>query len=117
MIFSAPVVTLEAVVAVIPEAEVAVADRRRLTVLQVEAVVADKVTPAMEDTNTNLNMCSLGETISVLNHVGFHQVSRIGRRKLDLSRRQGSSIRLIGLIDHMLSGNGRRSKRLALIER
>lgn len=115
MLFSAPVVTPEAVVAVIPAVAVAVADHRRLTVLQ--AVVADKVTPAMEDTNTNPDMCSLGETISVLNHVGFHQVSRIGRRKLDLSRRQDSSIRLIGLIDHVLLGNGRRSKRLALIER
>lgn len=74
MIFS--VVTPEAVVAVIPAVAVAVADRRRPTVLR--AVVADKATPAMEDTNTNPDMCSPGETISMLNHVGFHQISRIG---------------------------------------
>lgn len=86
-------VILAVAVAVTPAVAVAVADRRRLTVLQA-AVAADRATPAMEDTNTNPDMCSPGETISVLNHVGFHQVSRIGRRKTDLSRRQDSSVRL-----------------------
>lgn len=69
--------------AVIPAVAVAVADRRRLMVLQ--AVAADKATPAMEATNTNPDMCSPGETISVLNHVGSHQISWIGQRKLDPS--------------------------------
>lgn len=84
--------TPEAAAAVIPAAAEAVipaaaaaaaADHRRLMVLQ--AVAADKATPAMEDTNTNPDMCSPGETISVLNHVGFHQISWIGLRKLDPS--------------------------------
>lgn len=95
--------------AVIPAAAAAVAGRHRLMVLQ--AVAADKATPAMEDTNTNPDMCSPGETISVLNHVGSHQISWTGQRKLDLSRHQDSSVRLIGSIDYVLSGNGRRSER------
>jgi len=85
---SALVVTPEAVVAVIPAVvvvvtpavAVAVADRRRLMVLQVE--VADRVTPAMEDINTNPDMCSPGETISVLNRVGFHQVFRVDANRI-----------------------------------
>lgn len=100
-------------VVVIPAVAVAVADRRRLTVLQ--AVAADRATPAMEDTNTNPDMCSPDETISVLNHVGLHQIFRIGRCKPDLSQRQDSSIRLISSIDYVLSENG--SERPALIER
>lgn len=107
---------IPAVVAVIPAVAVAAADRRRLMVLL--AVAADKATPAMEDTNTNPDMCSPGETIFVLNYIGFHQVSRIGRYKPDLTRRQDSSVRLIvGSIDYVLSGNGRRSERPDLIER
>lgn len=106
---------IPAVVAVIPAVAVAAADRRRLMVLL--AVAADKATPAMEDTNTNPDMCSPGETIFVLNHIGFHQISRIGRYKPDLSRRHDSSVRLIGSIDYVLSGNGRRSERPDLIER
>lgn len=52
-------VILAVVVAVTPAVVVA-ADRRRLTVLPA-AVAADKATPAMEDTNTNPDMCSPGE--------------------------------------------------------
>lgn len=64
------VVTLAVAVVVTP----AVADRRRVTVLRRYRTVADRATPAMEDTNTNPDMCSPGETISMLNHVGFHQI-------------------------------------------
>lgn len=91
---SALAVTLEA-------AEAAeAADRRRLTVRRALAAAvaaeADRVMPVMEDTNTNPDTCSPGEMISVLNRVGFRQVSRIGR--------QESSVRLI-----RVSENGRRS--------
>jgi len=87
-----------------------------VVVIPAVAVAADRATPAMEDTNTNPDMCSPDETISVLNHVGFYQVFRIGRRKPDLSRRQNLLVRLISLID-VLSENRCRSKRPALIKR
>ncbi|XP_011049470.1 PREDICTED: uncharacterized protein LOC105143120 [Acromyrmex echinatior] len=117
------VVIPEAVVAVIPAVvvevtpavAVAVADRRRLMVLQVE--VADRVTPAMEDTNTNPDMCSPGETISVLNRVGFHQIFRIEQCKSNLLQSQDSSVRSINLIDYVLSKKRRRSERIVLIKR
>lgn len=95
-----PVVAVsEAALAVTLEAAEA-ADRRRLTVRRALAAAvaaeADRVMPVMEDTNTNPDTCSPGEMISVLNRVGFRQVSRIGR--------QESSVRLI-----RVSENGRRS--------
>lgn len=63
-----------------------VADHRRPTVHRASvaaaaAAEADRVTPVMEDTNTNPDTCSLGETISVLDRVGFHQVSRTGHQE------------------------------------
>lgn len=123
LLSSALVVTPEEVVAVIPAVvvvvtpavAVAVADHRRLMVLPVE--VADRATPAMEDTNTNPDMCSPGETISVLNHVGFHQVFCVEQRKPNLSQPQDSLVRSINLIDYVLSEKRRRSERLVLIER
>lgn len=74
---SALAVTLEA-------AEVA--GHRRPTVHRVSVAAAavaevDRVMPVMEDTNTNPDTCSLGETISVLNRVGFHQVSQTGHHQ------------------------------------
>lgn len=62
-----------------------VADHRRPTVhrasVAAAAAEADRVTPVMEDTNTNPDTCSLGETISVLDRGGFHQVSRTGHQE------------------------------------
>lgn len=88
-------VTLEAA-----EAEVEVAGHRPPTVHRALAAavvaVVDRVMPVTGDTNTNPDTCSPDETISVLNRVGFRQVSQIGR--------QESSVRLI-----CISGNGHRS--------
>jgi hypothetical protein len=75
--------------AVTPEVAVEVAGHPRATARQALAAVvaaaaaaaADRVTPAMEDTNINPDTCSLGEAISVLDRIGFHPGLRTVRSR------------------------------------